>query len=190
MCIRDRSISSNPASRRSSLASTSEGNFGSSTGNADTNHMDNGDDGSNVIHEFLLPQIQELTDSMITLDGNLTRLNFIHESLVDLNESIGSLLYGLMCNSWCVEFPNVPHVLERELRTVKRIEWMKAEKKSLQEQIANIRNGNDNNQNISKVNNYNNANKNQKGSFNPPLFPSTQGRTTSRNPDNLSLIHI
>ncbi|GCE98983.1 DASH complex subunit dam1 [Zygosaccharomyces mellis] len=135
------SITSNPESRRSSLGGTIDGGSGSSIKN---NRSGGGagtiDDGESIVQEFILPQIREFSDSMITLDANFTQLNFIHESLVDLNESLGALLYGLMCNSWCVDFPNITHDIEEELQTTKRLEAIKKERKSLLDQLNAYRN--------------------------------------------------
>ncbi|GAV47970.1 hypothetical protein ZYGR_0I02660 [Zygosaccharomyces rouxii] len=135
------SITSNPESRRSSLGGTLDGGSGSSGKN---NRLGGGagtiDDGESIVQEFILPQIREFSDSMITLDANFTQLNFIHESLVDLNESLGALLYGLMCNSWCVDFPHVSHDIEEELQTTKRLEGIRKERKSLLDQLNTYRN--------------------------------------------------
>lgn len=135
------SITSNPESRRSSLGGTLEGG---SSAVAKNNRSGGGagsiEDGESIIQAFILPQIREFSDSMITLDANFTQLNFIHESLVDLNESLGALLYGLMCNSWCVDFPHVSHDVEEELQTVKRLETIRKEKRSLLDQLNSYRN--------------------------------------------------
>ncbi|CAR24359.1 Dam1p [Lachancea thermotolerans CBS 6340] len=115
------SISSNPGSRRSSLGAAN---------NNDTSESDS------VISTYLLPQVRELSDAMITLDSNFTQMNFIHESLVDLNESVSALLYGLMCNSWCVDFPNMPHDTLAELKTMQTLQKLEAERLQLVEAIA------------------------------------------------------
>ncbi|CCD25882.2 Dam1p NDAI_0G01060 [Naumovozyma dairenensis CBS 421] len=204
------SISSNPGSRRSSM---NDGDF-SSSNNLHQQHLkysddlhrtpgsdaadafhsntdNNGDDGNVLLQTYLLPQIQELTESMVTLDTNFTRLNFIHESLVDLNESVGSLLYGLMCNSWCVEFPNVPHDLEKELKIMKRLENLKDEKKRLQRQLAAVKDHRAAAQkprpNSSSSSSNNSNLPQQRGKFAQPLFPSTQGtkRTASIHAEHL-----
>ncbi|SCU80144.1 LADA_0B05292g1_1 [Lachancea dasiensis] len=110
------SISSNPGSRRSSL------------GTANNN---DGSEPDGVVNTYLLPQIRELSDAMITLDSNFTQMNFIHESLVDLNESISALLYGLMCNSWCVDFPNMPHDTAAEIKLMQNLGALEEERKRL-----------------------------------------------------------
>ncbi|CUS21900.1 LAQU0S04e03400g1_1 [Lachancea quebecensis] len=115
------SISSNPGSRRSSLGAVN---------NNDTSESDS------VISTYLLPQVRELSDAMITLDSNFTQMNFIHESLVDLNESVSALLYGLMCNSWCVDFPNMPHDTLTELKTMQTLHNLEEERLRLVEAIA------------------------------------------------------
>lgn len=84
-----------------------------------------------MIDKYFLPQLQELTDSMITLDGNMTHMNFIHESITDLNESLSSLLYGLMCNSWCVDFPRISHDTPHELSLMEKLNTLRQEKESL-----------------------------------------------------------
>ncbi|GAV52982.1 hypothetical protein ZYGR_0AI02640 [Zygosaccharomyces rouxii] len=135
------SITSNPESRRSSLGGTFEGGSGSSgKNNRPGGVVGTIDDGESIVQEFILPQIREFSDSMITLDANFTQLNFIHESLVDLNESLGALLYGLMCNSWCVDFPHISHDIEEELQTTKRLEAIRKERKSLLDQLNAYRN--------------------------------------------------
>ncbi|SCV03035.1 LAMI_0H04962g1_1 [Lachancea mirantina] len=115
------SISSNPGSRRSSLGTTNN---------------NESIEGEKVIETYLLPQIQELADAVITLDSNCTQMNFIHESLIDLNESLGSLLYGLMCNSWCVDFPNMPHGTASELKRAQELVALETTKQQLLRQLA------------------------------------------------------
>ena len=88
------------------------------------------------MNTYLLPQIRELSDAMITLDSNFTQMNFIHESLVDLNESISALLYGLMCNSWCVDFPNMPHDTLAQLKTMQKLQSLEEEHLQLQKKLA------------------------------------------------------
>lgn len=134
------SITSNSESRRSSLGGTIE-NGTASSGKVNRTGGVTGsiDDGDAIVQEFILPQIREFSDSMITLDANFTQLNFIHESLVDFNESLGSLLYGLMCNSWCVDFPHISHDIEEELQTAKRLDALKAEKESLVAELSAYR---------------------------------------------------
>ncbi|KAH7595463.1 DASH complex subunit Dam1 [Nakaseomyces glabratus] len=121
------SMSSNPGSRRSSMA------------DAESFNDDNMVLKNDVLREYLLPQIKDLTDSVVTLDSNMTRLNFIHDNLVDLNESFGSLLYGLMCNSWCVEFPNAPTRFDKEIRLMNEIEELSAEKSKLKSRLNSLR---------------------------------------------------
>lgn len=110
------SISSNPSSRRSSFGNTArEQNVSNQT----------------MLDKYFLPQLQELTDSMTTLDGNMTHMNFIHESITDLNESLSSLLYGLMCNSWCVDFPKISHDTPHELQVLHKLRQLNKEKELL-----------------------------------------------------------
>ncbi|SCU84026.1 LAFA_0D07558g1_1 [Lachancea sp. 'fantastica'] len=115
------SISSTPGSRRTSLgtANTAEGS-----------------ETDNAVITYFLPQFRELTDAVITLDSNFTQMNFIHESLVDLNESVSALLYGLMCNSWCVDFPNMPHDTQAEIKFKQALHSLEKEKQHLSAQIA------------------------------------------------------
>lgn len=133
------SITSNPGSRRSSLSGINESATLGGTNRTGTN---NGvkEEEENLVREYILPQIRELSDSIITLDANFTQLNFIHESLVDFNESLGALLYGLMCNSWCVDFPSVSHDIAGELAVASRLESLAAEKQQLIEQLNEIKN--------------------------------------------------
>ncbi|CDH09004.1 related to DASH complex subunit DAM1 [Zygosaccharomyces bailii] len=130
------SITSNPESRRSSLSGTVDNGPGAGGKNVRSGAaISPADEGDSIVQEFILPQIREFSDSMITLDANFTQLNFIHESLVDFNESLGSLLYGLMCNSWCVDFPHVSHDIEEELQIARRLDALKEERQSLIEQL-------------------------------------------------------
>ncbi|CEP60346.1 Dam1p LALA0_S01e08636g [Lachancea lanzarotensis] len=115
------SISSTPGSRRTSLGTTNN------TEGLETD---------NSVVTYFLPQLRELTDAMITLDSNFTQMNFIHESLVDLNESVSALLYGLMCNSWCVDFPNMPHDTQAEIEFKQTLHSLEEEKQHLLSQIA------------------------------------------------------
>ncbi|AMD21939.1 HFR084Wp [Eremothecium sinecaudum] len=124
------SISSNPGSRRSSIG---EVNDHPRSGSVENNNDELR--GATVIDTYVLPQIQELTDSMITLDANFTHMNFIHESLVDFNESMSALLYGLMCNSWCVDFPNLPHDTAHELSIRKELQSLEKERQLLLAQL-------------------------------------------------------
>lgn len=165
------SITSNPGSRRSSLGGTNESGHSASAGIANRQGPNNGitDDDENLVQEYILPQIREFSDSMITLDANFTQLNFIHESLVDLNESLGALLYGFMCNSWCVDFPHVSHDIEGELATTKRLESLLKEKESLLQRLNDIKHD-DTKQNIADSVSVG------KPQFVQPLFPSTQLR--------------
>ncbi|SCV06025.1 LANO_0H20450g1_1 [Lachancea nothofagi CBS 11611] len=117
------SFSSNPGSRRSSLGTA--------------NNID-GSDAESVVNTYLLPQIRELSDAVITLDSNFTQMNFIHESLVDLNESISALLYGLMCNSWCVDFPNMPHDTGAEINFIQTLRNLEEEKQQILVQITRL----------------------------------------------------
>lgn len=136
------SITSNSGSRRSSLSGIHEnGHMGSMNGivrSAAINGSNEEDE--DVMKEYILPQIRELSDSMTTLDANFTQLNFIHESLVDFNESLGALLYGLMCNSWCVDFPYVSHDIAGELEISNRLESLESEKQLLIKQLDQLRN--------------------------------------------------
>ncbi|CAH02431.1 Dam1p [Kluyveromyces lactis] len=114
------SLSSNASSRRSSLGN-----------NGRDQHASN----QTMIEKYVLPQLQELSDSMVTLDGNMTHMNFIHESIADLNEALSALLYGLMCNSWCVDFPNISHDTPHELKLIQRLEELKQERQALQAKL-------------------------------------------------------
>ena len=123
------SVGSNSGSRRSSLGLTDNVN----TYNAN----------QNVFKEILLPRIRELTDAIMTLENNFSRLNEIHNSLVDFNESFGSFIYGLLCTTTCSHFSGVPSNLEGELRRLKRLQDLKAEKDRLKVELKQlkVRNG-------------------------------------------------
>ncbi|CAI4063536.1 hypothetical protein SUVZ_07G3470 [Saccharomyces uvarum] len=165
------SIGSAPTSRRSSIGeSSSMAKFTGQEGLTGST----GECSENAIQQVLLPKIRELSDSIITLDSNFTHLNFIHESLADLNESLGSLLYGIMSNSWCVEFSQAPHDIQEDLIAIKQLESLEDEKKNLLGEISNIERG------ASKINDEPSENKLDKASqnkqFSQPLFPSSQVR--------------
>lgn len=117
------SISSNPNSRRSS--------FGHDTLNSSLNGNNLSSINETMIDTCLRPQLQELAEAMVTLDGNFTQMNFIHESLIDLNESLSALLYGLMCNSWCVDFPNILPDTSKQLEIKDKLEIIEKEKQEL-----------------------------------------------------------
>lgn len=116
----------------------------------------------NVLNDYLVPQVSELTDSVVTLDGNMRRLNSIHDNLVELNESFGSLLYGILCTSACTDFPGVTQNIERELKAIKSLHSLKREKAVLEQELYEI-------QNPSKRNS---AKRKNKEKFSEPLFPS------------------
>ncbi|CAI6522810.1 Dam1p [Saccharomyces cerevisiae x Saccharomyces kudriavzevii VIN7] len=165
------SIGSAPTSRRSSMGeSSSMAKFTGQDGLA----ASVGESSENAIQQVLLPKIRELSDSIITLDSNFTHLNFIHESLADLNESLGSLLYGIMSNSWCVEFSQAPHDIQDDLMAIKQLKLLEDEKNSLLREVSNIERG------ISRRKDEPDENSSGKGPqnkhFSQPLFPSSQVR--------------
>ncbi|CAI2007392.1 hypothetical protein SEUBUCD646_0G03710 [Saccharomyces eubayanus] len=166
------SIGSAPTSRRSSIGeSSSVAKFTGQEGLTGST----GECSGNAIQQVLLPKIRELTDSIITLDSNFTHLNFIHESLADLNESLGSLLYGIMSNSWCVEFSQAPHDIQEDLIAIKQLESLEDEKKNLLEEISNIERGaSKTNADVPRENKLDKDS--QKKQFSQPLFPSSQVR--------------
>ncbi|KAJ1546556.1 Dam1p [Saccharomyces cerevisiae] len=132
------SIGSAPTSRRSSMGeSSSLMKFADQEGLTSSV----GEYNENTIQQLLLPKIRELSDSIITLDSNFTRLNFIHESLADLNESLGSLLYGIMSNSWCVEFSQAPHDIQDDLIAIKQLKSLEDEKNNLVMELSNMERG-------------------------------------------------
>ncbi|KAH3898865.1 uncharacterized protein SCODWIG_03769 [Saccharomycodes ludwigii] len=59
---------------------------------------------SSPLNTRVIEHLSKLEDKLDTLSHNLTGLNIIHENLINFNESCSSLLYGMMCNSWCVDF--------------------------------------------------------------------------------------
>lgn len=161
------SITSNPGSRRSSLGGFNENSHAGPLGGGNRSGATSGanEEEDNLVGEYILPQIRELSDSIITLDANFTQLNFIHEGLVDFNESLGALLYGLMCNSWCVDFPSVSHDVAGELAVASRLESLAAEKQQLTDQLYLLRNQ---------------AKENSKSSaFVQPSFPANQVKRTN-----------
>ena len=165
------SIGSAPTSRRSSMGeSSSLAKFSGQEGLTGSV----GENNENAIQQLLLPKIRELSDSIITLDSNFTHLNFIHESLADLNESLGSLLYGIMSNSWCVEFSQAPHDIHDDLIAIKQLKSLEDEKKSLLKDISNLEHlftGKKDEQSENGMNN-----ESQNNHFSQPLFPSSQVR--------------
>lgn len=131
------SVSSNPGSRRSSIVSANGTDSFSTGGTSGTGFDIDGE--QNVLKEYLVPQIRELTDSIVTLDSNMMRLNNIHDNLVDFNESFGSLLYGILCTSACTDFPGVPSDIERELRGIKRLQTLKQERLQVEKELFSLR---------------------------------------------------
>ncbi|CCE63042.1 hypothetical protein TPHA_0D04090 [Tetrapisispora phaffii CBS 4417] len=161
------SNSSNPSSRRTSLGkglSESNGlyipgdNFFNTTGRIG-NESINGGTTTNMsrniatggtsseldfIKEFLLPSIRSLNDSMNTLDKNFSDLNIIQENLIDFNESLSALLYGMMFNSWCVAYPSIPSDIKVELDKVNILDSITLERHELQRRIAALQNTHNN----------------------------------------------
>ncbi|SMN17962.1 similar to Saccharomyces cerevisiae YGR113W DAM1 Essential subunit of the Dam1 complex (aka DASH complex) [Maudiozyma saulgeensis] len=163
------SVSSNPGSRRSSIASINvNDNINGRTGNVNGGGFEKEGD-QNVLQEYLVPQIRELTDSIVTLDSNLARLNTIHDNLIDLNESFGSLIYGILCTSACTDFPGVSLDIERELRAIKRVQTLQQERLQLEEQLHSLKTRSSLSTNNSKP---------SSGKFSEPLFPA-RGTTTN-----------
>lgn len=176
------SVSSNPGSRRSSIASVNGTDNFSTGGNNGTVFDMDGD--QNVLKEYLVPQIRELTDSIVTLDSNMIRLNNIHDNLVDFNESFGSLLYGILCTSACTDFPGVPSDIERELRGIKRLQTLKQERLQLEKELFSLRSRNANTTDK----------RTSSSKFSEPLFPARgtitnnipRRRSTNRNDNEIS----
>ncbi|CAI4488951.1 DASH complex subunit dam1 [Saccharomyces cerevisiae] len=165
------SIGSAPTSRRSSMGeSSSLTKFAGQEGLTSSV----GEYNENAIQQLLLPKIRELSDSIITLDSNFTHLNFIHESLADLNESLGSLLYGIMSNSWCVEFSQAPHDIQDDLIAIKQLKSLEDEKKNLVMELSNMERGIKRKKDEQGENDLAKASQNKQ--FNQPLFPSSQVR--------------
>lgn len=176
------SVSSNPGSRRSSIASVNGVESFTSGG---TNGAGFDMDGEqNVLKEYLVPQIRELTDSIVTLDSNMIRLNVIHDNLVDFNESFGSLLYGILCTSACTDFPGVPSDIERELRGIKHLQTLKQERLQLEKELFTLKSRTTNT--TDKIT--------TSGKFSEPLFPARgtlsnnipRRRSTNRNDNETS----
>lgn len=188
------SINSNSGSRRSSLAGTGNdiylNNGETNNNNYKNNTFSNGrlsiggsDQDSNtfnILHRYLGPQISDLHDSVITLESNLDRLNNIHNNLVDLNESFGSLVYGLICSSSCLQFPGLSNNIKEQMRVFERLNQLETEKDNLLKQIKEtkssmIENSNlTNNHNNGKNSNNNNFKLNQ--NFSKPLFTVGESR--------------
>lgn len=165
------SIGSAPTSRRSSMGESSS--LAKFTGQEGLTSSV-GEYNENAIQQLLLPKIRELSDSIITLDSNFTHLNFIHESLADLNESLGSLLYGIMSNSWCVEFSQAPHDIQDDLIAIKQLKSLEDEKNKLVREMSNMERGIKRKKDEDGGNDLSKASQNKQ--FNQPLFPSSQVR--------------
>ena len=141
------STNSNSGSRRSSLAGTGNDIYlnGGEANNNNHNTFSNGrlsvggndqdNNTFNTLYRYLGPQISDLHDSVITLDSNMDRLNTIHNNLVDLNESFGSFLYGLICSSSCLQFPGLPNNIQEQMKVIERLNQLETEKKTLLRQI-------------------------------------------------------
>lgn len=185
------STNSNSGSRRSSLAGTGNDSYlnsgefnsynNSISGNGRLSIGGNDQDNNNtfnILHRCLGPQIGDLHDSVITLESNLDRLNNIHNSLVDLNESFGSLLYGLICSSSCLQFPGLPNNIKKQLTVIDKLNQLETEKLNLLRQIKETKESI-----IAKKNSMNNNDNNMKPNqvFSKPLFTVNESKKTRSN---------
>lgn len=193
------STNSNSGSRRSSLAGTgtdiylnggefNNNNDTSSNGRQSIGGNDQDNITSNILHRCLGPQINELHQSIVTLESNLDRLNNIHNNLVDLNESFGSLLYGLICSSSCLQFPGLPNNIEKEMKVIDKLDQLEKEKRDVLKQINETKSSIIENNNLMNNNNSNNSKPIQ--SFSKPLFTVNESKkmrtTTNKNLSSLS----
>ena len=199
------STNSNSGSRRSSLAGTGNDIYlnGGEANNNNHNTFSNGrlsvggndqdNNTFNTLYRYLGPQISDLHDSVITLESNMDRLNTIHNNLVDLNESFGSFLYGLICSSSCLQFPGLPNNIQEQMKVIERLNQLETEKKTLLRQIKETKSSmmksstlTSNNNNSSS--NCNNSRLNQ--NFSKPLFTVNETKkmrtTMNKNVSNLS----
>lgn len=180
------SANSNPGSRRSSLGGVGNdiylsGNASmTTTSRASINDQENE---SNLLHKYVGPQISDLHDSVITLEGNFERLNNIHNNLVDLNESFGSLLYGLICTSSCLQFPGLPNNISDQISTIDELKKLDKEKQSLSQEIRNIK-ASSQNKNSSVNQNPANPN-NSRNKFSKPLFSVSDTKRMKQNSSTL-----
>ncbi|CAL9737535.1 DASH complex subunit Dam1p [Monosporozyma servazzii] len=177
---------SNPGSRRSSLGGVGNDIYLSGTASMTTTSrasINDQENESNLLHKYVGPQISDLHDSVITLEGNFERLNSIHNNLVDLNESFGSLLYGLICTSSCLQFPGLPNNISDQISTINELKQLDKEKQSLLQEISNIKASS---QNRNSSVNQNPSNPNTSGNkFSKPLFAASDTRRRKPNPTTL-----
>lgn len=165
------SVGSNSGSRRSSLGLTDNVN----TYNAN----------QNVFKEVLLPRIGELTEAIMTLENNLSRLNEIHNNLVDFNESFGSFIYGLLCTTTCSHFSGVPSNLEGELRRLKRLQDLKTERDRLRVELKQLKVRNGSSQGDLKGLNSSDRGIPKNTQFAEPLFRASQVARNTRGSGNV-----
>lgn len=134
------SVTSNPGSRRSSFINDDDQNSTETVVDKTTTALISKND-YNIISDLIVPQVRILNDSMMTLDSNLQKLKNINDNLIDFNESFGSLLFGLMCNAWCVDFPkNTFQNTDIDLQKLKILDNLKIEKSNLQNELNSLKN--------------------------------------------------
>lgn len=141
------SANSNPGSRRSSLGGVGHDIYLSGNGsmrNSSQISIGEQNDEFNMLQKYLGPQLTDLHDSVLTLESNFDRLNNIHNNLVDLNESFGSLLYGIICTSSCLLFPGIPNDVQEQMSTINKLKQLDTERNSLLQEISDIKNFNKN----------------------------------------------
>lgn len=189
------SVSSNPGSRRSSLGGVGSDIYlgsNASMGNISRTSNNDPDNEFNLLHKYLVPQISDLHDSVITLEGNFERLNNIHNNLVDLNESFGSLLYGIICTSSCLQFPDFPNNTSEQINIIDKLRQLDQEKQTLLKEISDIKTSNRHKNKPVDGHTVKTNPNNSKGKFSQPLFPANQAKrlrpTAPTNRDRINIV--
>ncbi|CCK68539.1 Dam1p KNAG_0B00920 [Huiozyma naganishii CBS 8797] len=169
------SVSSNPNSRRSSLVGHKDTYNTRASSLPHDGKANFEDDDANLLDKYLRPQLNDLHDSVVTMDDNFLRLNNIHENLVDLNESFGSLLYGIIVNSACINFAGFPTDTREQLEVAKALHSIQQEKRALLEELdalqkpETVKPGSSN----SGVNSGTGV---KRGQFSQPIFTTAQAK--------------
>lgn len=78
----------------------------------------------------------QLNTQLKELNSNLTKLQSLHNSFNQFNESVGLLIYGLNINAWCTEFPEAPN--EEVFSQKSLIEEIVAKTRALELKIAKL----------------------------------------------------
>ncbi|KAG7691464.1 hypothetical protein KL930_001180 [Ogataea haglerorum] len=78
----------------------------------------------------------EFIDHLDSIHMKLLKLNEIHESLTNFNESFGSFLFGLNINAWCVNFEEAP--IPKTWNQKQQLDEIQAKIDSLQAEVEKL----------------------------------------------------